>query len=60
MKIPHSEFLDYTFEIGKDIGLKRIFGIVLKENTPMISLCHEKGFKFAEGDPGEYKIEYKL
>ena len=55
-----SEFLDYTFEIGKDMGLKKIYGLVLKDNTPMISLCREKGFKFSQGDTGEYEIEYKL
>ncbi|RLI60400.1 MAG: acetyl CoA synthetase subunit alpha [Candidatus Asgardarchaeum californiense] len=55
-----SEFLDYTFEIAKDKNLKKIYGIVLKDNSPMISLCREKGFKFSDGDPGEYKIEYDL
>jgi len=55
-----SEFIDYTFEIAKDKNLKKICGIVLKDNTPMISLCREKGFKLSEGDPGEYKIEYDL
>ncbi len=55
-----SELLDYTFKIGKDKKLSRIYGIVLKDNTPMISLCREKGFVFSEGDPGEYKIDYML
>jgi hypothetical protein len=26
----------------------------------MIALCREKGFRFSEGDPGEYKVEYDL
>ena len=55
-----SEFIDYTIEIAKDKNLKKIHGVVLKDNTPMISLCREKGFQFSEGDPGEYKIEYDL
>jgi len=55
-----SELLDYTFEIGQDKNIKKIYGLVLKDNTPMISLCKEKGFKFSDGDPGEYKIEYDL
>ena len=55
-----SEFLDYMFEIGKDKKLNKIYGIVLKENMPMITICKEKNFKFSEGDPGEYNIEYKL
>jgi len=53
-----SEFIDYTFEIAKDKKIKKINGVVLKDNIPMITLCKEKKFKFSEGDPGEYKIEY--
>jgi len=55
-----SEFVDYTIEIAKDKKLKTLNGIVLKDNTPMISLCKEKKFKITQGDPGEYKIEYDL
>ena len=55
-----SELLEFTFEIGKDKDLKEIFGIVLKDNAPMISLCGEKGFKFSDGDPGEYHIVYTV
>ncbi len=55
-----SEFLDYTIEIARDKGLKKLTGIVLKDNVPMINLCKEKKFKIESGDPGEYKIEYML
>ena len=55
-----SALLDYTFEIANDKNLKKIYGLVLKDNMPMISLCREKGFEFSNSDPGEYKIEYKL
>ena len=55
-----SELLDYTFEIAQDKILQMVYGIVLKDNQPMISLCKEKGFSFFEGDPGEYRIEYDL
>ncbi|MDH7517825.1 MAG: bifunctional acetate--CoA ligase family protein/GNAT family N-acetyltransferase [Candidatus Thermoplasmatota archaeon] len=55
-----SEFIDYIFEIARDKKIKKINGVVLKENKPMIALCKEKNFKFSEGDPGEYKIEYDL
>jgi acetyltransferase len=55
-----SEFVDYTIDIAKDKELKTLNGIVLKDNTPMISLCREKNFKITEGDPGEYNIEYDL
>ncbi|MCD4788418.1 MAG: GNAT family N-acetyltransferase, partial [Bacteroidales bacterium] len=55
-----SEFVDHTIDIAKDKGLKKINGVVLKGNVPMISLCREKKFKITDGDPGEYKIEYDL
>ena len=55
-----SEFVDYTIEIARNKGLKKLFGIVLKDNIPMITLCREKNFLITEGDPGEYKIEYDL
>jgi len=55
-----SEFVDYTLEIAKDKKLKTLYGVVLKDNTPMITLCREKKFKITNGDPGEYKIEYDL
>jgi acetyltransferase len=55
-----SEFLDYLIEIAKDKNLVKINGVVLKDNYPMIALCREKNFKFSEGDPGEYKVEYDV
>jgi len=55
-----SEFLDYLIEIAKDKSLGKINGVVLKDNYPMIALCREKNFRFSEGDPGEYKVEYDL
>jgi len=55
-----SEFIDYTIEIAKDKGLKKLNGVVMKDNVPMLSLCQEKHFKITEGDPGEYKVEYDL
>lgn len=55
-----SEFLDYLIEIAKDKNLSKVNGVVLKDNYPMIALCREKGFRFSEGDPGEYKVEYDV
>jgi GNAT superfamily N-acetyltransferase len=55
-----SEFLDYLIEIAKDKNLIKINGVVLKDNYPMIALCREKNFRFSEGDPGEYKVEYDV
>jgi GNAT superfamily N-acetyltransferase len=55
-----SEFLDYLIEIAKDKNLTKVNGVVLKDNYPMIALCREKNFRFSEGDPGEYKVEYDV
>jgi len=55
-----SEFIDYTIEIARDKGVKKLYGVVLKDNIPMITLCREKNFKVTDGDPGEYKVEYDL
>jgi|WetSurMetagenome_2_1015567.scaffolds.fasta_scaffold00038_39 acetyltransferase len=55
-----SEFLDYLIEIAKDKNLSKVTGVVLKDNYPMIALCREKNFRFSEGDPGEYKVEYDV
>ena len=55
-----SEFVDFTIKIAEDKKLKKLFGVVLKDNVPMITLCREKKFKITDGDPGEYNIEYNL
>ncbi|MEF8879550.1 MAG: bifunctional acetate--CoA ligase family protein/GNAT family N-acetyltransferase [Candidatus Thermoplasmatota archaeon] len=56
-----SEFLDFTIEIAKDKGLKRIYGDVLKANRPMINLCKEKGFEFEKtDDPEAYRVVYDI
>jgi acetyltransferase len=55
-----SAFLDFLIAIAKDKNLMKINGVVLKDNYPMIALCKEKHFKFSEGDPGEYKVEYDM
>jgi acetyltransferase len=55
-----SRFLDFLIEIAKDKDLTKVTGVVLKDNYPMIALCREKNFRFSEGDPGEYKVEYDV
>jgi len=55
-----SDFIDYTIQIAKDKGVKKLYGVVLKDNVPMLTLIREKKFKISEGDPGEYKTEYDL
>jgi acetyltransferase len=55
-----SEFVDFTIHIARDKKLKKLYGVVLKDNTPMLNLCQEKKFKITSGDPGEHNIEYDL
>jgi acetyltransferase len=55
-----SEFIDYTIEIAKSKKLKKLYGIVLNDNYPMLSLCKEKDFTIKPGEPGEYHVEYTL
>ncbi|MFX0203576.1 MAG: GNAT family N-acetyltransferase, partial [Candidatus Hodarchaeota archaeon] len=40
-----SKLLDCIIEIGKDMGLDTVGGDVLSENTKIIHICIEKGFK---------------
>ena len=42
-------------EYGKAEGLKRIAGQVLQENTAMLSMCRDLGFR-AKTDPAEPEI----
>lgn len=53
-------FIDFLIEIAKDRKYKKIYGPVLKDNVPMITLCQEKNFKISEGSPGEYVVEYTI
>jgi len=56
-----SEFLDFTIEIAKKKGVKRLVGEVLKDNKPMISLCKEKNFDIIRtSDPEIYKLSNDL
>lgn len=56
-----SEFLDFTIEIAKNKGVKKIIGDVLKENSPMLNLCKEKHFTINRSeDPEVYRVEYEI
>ena len=56
-----SEFLDFTIEIARKKGVKRIVGEVLKDNTPMINLCQEKQFEITRSeDPEVYRLSYDV
>jgi acetyltransferase len=51
-------FIDQLIHIAEDRDYKKVYGPVLKDNVPMITLCQEKGFTISEGNPGEYLVEY--
>ncbi|RLF58753.1 MAG: acetyl CoA synthetase subunit alpha [Thermoplasmata archaeon] len=56
-----SEFLDFTIEMAKMKGVKRIVGEVLKENRSMIKLCKDKQFEISRSkDPEVYNLEYVI
>ncbi len=45
-----SKMLDCIIEIGGDMGLKRIFGEIMAENTRMIHIFHTRGFEMKPVD----------
>jgi len=56
-----SDFLDFTIEIAKNKGVNKIFGDVLRDNTPMLTLCKEKGFSMSRTeDPEVSRVEYNI
>jgi acetyltransferase len=40
-----SKLIDYTIEVGKDMGLEIMYGYVSSNNPKMINLCTKKGFE---------------
>jgi len=49
-----TRLLDHIVDVGRDMGLKSIFGEILVENTRMIHLCYKKGFKIERLDEESY------
>jgi acetyltransferase len=39
-----SKLMDSLIEIGKDMGVKKIYGYVMADNYKMLQLCKKKGF----------------
>lgn len=44
-----SQLLDILFEVANDFRLRRIVGDVLADNTRMLTLCRQKGFRIQRG-----------
>ncbi|MEM3550333.1 MAG: bifunctional acetate--CoA ligase family protein/GNAT family N-acetyltransferase [Candidatus Bathyarchaeia archaeon] len=40
-----SKLADYAIDIGKDMGLEKIYAYISSDNLKMISICERKGFK---------------
>jgi len=55
-----SKLIDYIIEIGRDIGLKTIYGYTMSSNTKMIHLCSQKGFKMEPFEGEITKITLEL
>ena len=53
-----SEIIDYA----RERGIQQVFGEVLRENTTMLKMCEELGFKRTNDpdDPGVVQVEVKL
>jgi len=55
-----TKMLDHIINIGRDMGLKTIFGEILAENTKMIHLCYKRGFKIERIDEESYLASLDL
>jgi len=51
---------DYIIEISKDMGLKRVFGEILAENTKMMHICNTRGFEIKPIDEETYLATLEL
>jgi acetyltransferase len=45
-----TKLMDYIIEIGRDIGLKKMYGYVMPSNVKMVHLCSAKGLKLEQID----------
>jgi len=52
--------LDYIIEISRDMGLKRVFGEILAENTKMMHICYTRGFEIKPVDEETYLATLNL
>jgi acetyltransferase len=55
-----TKFMETLIDIGRNKGLKSIYGIVLAENTGMLTLAKEFGFNLGAVSSGEVKIALQL
>ncbi|MGA2157633.1 MAG: GNAT family N-acetyltransferase [Dehalococcoidia bacterium] len=55
-----TKFMETLIDIGRERGLKSIYGIVLADNDRMLTLMKEFGFNIGENSDGEVKITRQL
>ena len=55
-----TKMLDHIANVGRDMGLKIVFGEILAENTKMIHLCYKRGFKIERIDEESYLASIDL
>jgi len=55
-----TRLLEHIIDVGRDMGLKTIFGEILAENTRMIHLCYKRGFRIERVDEESYLASLDL
>ncbi|NWG10529.1 bifunctional acetate--CoA ligase family protein/GNAT family N-acetyltransferase [Candidatus Bathyarchaeota archaeon] len=55
-----SKLVDYTIDIGRDMGLETMYGYISTNNSKMINLCTRKGFELKPIDEEITKATFKL
>jgi len=55
-----TKFMETLIDIGRERGLKSIYGIVMAENIRMLTLAKEFGFRVGANSYGEVAIERQL
>ena len=55
-----TKFMETLFDIGRERGLKSIYGTVLSDNEKMLALVKECGFTIGSNSGGEIRIDRQL
>lgn len=55
-----TEMFDYIVEVGRSMGLRRVFGEILARNTKMMHIAHERGFGLRQMDEENYMATLDL
>jgi len=55
-----TKFMETLIDIGREKGLKSIYGIVLADNNKMLTLAKEFGFSIGSNSYGEVRIDRQL